>query len=152
MTTNQVRRAVFAAGLLIVLLFATACGGGEESVPSASDETSDATEEVDSQSSSPANEVVIKGIAFAPSQLEVEVGTKVTWVNEDDVDHTVTSGIQRKQGVPGVEKDKPAQPDGTFDENLPGRADTFGFTFDEPGTYAYFCDVHASMTGEVIVR
>ena len=29
---------------------------------------------------------------------------------------------------------------------------TFSFTFDTPGTYAYHCGIHPSMTGEVIVQ
>lgn len=154
MTTNeQSRRATFIAGaLLAILLLGGACGGGDETAPSASGKTSNDTEEADPESTSSLNQVGIRGIVFVPAALEVEAGTEVTWVNEDDVDHTVTSGVQREQGVPGVEEDKPAQPDGIFDENLPGRDDTFSFTFEEPGTYAYFCDVHAGMTGEVVVE
>jgi plastocyanin len=35
---------------------------------------------------------------------------------------------------------------------MDGADATFAFTFDEPGTYAYFCRVHQSMTGEIVVR
>lgn len=98
------------------------------------------------------NEVVIKGVAFVPATIEVKAGTEVHWMNEDAVDHTVTSGVQRKQGVPGVEEDRPARPDGRFDSDLPEEGDTFVFSFDEPGTFAYYCDVHASMTGEITVE
>ena len=45
-----------------------------------------------------------------------------------------------------------ARLDGMFDEDLPEEGDTFAVTFDEPGTYAYYCDVHASMTGEMTVE
>jgi plastocyanin len=96
-------------------------------------------------------EITIRGVAFAPTGIQVEAGAEVRWINEDAVDHTVTSGIQRKQGVPGVEEDKPARPDGMFDERLPSQGDVFTFTFDDPGTFAYYCDVHAGMTGEITV-
>lgn len=102
--------------------------------------------------STSAHEIAIRGIAFVPATVEIDAGTEVMWVNEDPVDHTVTSGVQREQGVPGVEEDKPAIPDGRFDENLPEQDDTFTFTFNEPGTYVYYCDVHAGMTGEVRVE
>ena len=51
-----------------------------------------------------------------------------------------------------LEEDKAARPDGMFDEDLPEEGDTFAVTFDEPGTYAYYCDVHASMTGRITVE
>lgn len=91
-------------------------------------------------------------IAFKPASLEVSVGTEVTWTNMDDqVRHTVTSGEPGDGGVPGVSEGESARPDGTFDGDLPDAGDTFSFTFDEPGTYMYFCRVHPSMTGEVVV-
>jgi plastocyanin len=34
---------------------------------------------------------------------------------------------------------------------LPKQGDDFTFTFDAPGTFAYYCDVHAGMTGEITV-
>ena len=130
-----------------VVVFGAACS---DSSAGASASSNSAMEE-DSGRTSSGHEVAIKGVAFVPANIEVEAGTEVRWVNEDAVDHTVTSGIQREQGVPGVEEDKPARPDGTFDENLPKQGDVFTFTFDEPGTYSYYCDVHASMTGEITV-
>lgn len=136
------------AALSCVVAFGAACSDSGEAGPTASNS---AVEDDSGQGSSP-NEVIIKGIAFVPASFEVASGTKVQWVNEDAVDHTVTSGIQREQGVPGVEEDKPARPDGTFDAALPEQGDTFSFSFDEPGTYDYYCDVHASMTGEITVE
>jgi len=29
--------------------------------------------------------------------------------------------------------------------------DSFTFTFDEPGTYTYFCELHPQMTGTIVV-
>jgi plastocyanin len=78
-------------------------------------------------------------IAFEPPVITVPVGTTVTWTNQDVVRHTVTSGT-------------PAAADGGFDEPLAAEGGTVTITFDEPGTVAYFCDVHHNMTGEVVVE
>jgi plastocyanin len=141
MNAPVLRRLLLPSALACVLAFGAACGDSGEStaVPQISAERGDSAQ------------ITIRGVAFTPAEIHVEAGTEVRWLNEDSVDHTVTSGIQRKQGVPGVEEDKPARPDGMFDERLPKQGDDFTFTFDAPGTFAYYCDVHAGMTGEITV-
>jgi plastocyanin len=141
MNIPVLRRLLLPTALACVLTFGTACGdpGEAASVTQTSSGQGDSAE------------ITIRGVAFAPAEIQVEAGTEVRWMNEDAVDHTVTSGIQRKQGVPGVEEDKPARPDGMFDERLPRQGDVFTFTFDDPGTFAYYCDVHAGMSGEITV-
>jgi plastocyanin len=99
------------------------------------------------------HDVTVEHVAFAPASLEVDAGAEVTWTNRDaDVVHTATSGIPGDKGVPGLDNGTPPEPDGTFDGEMDGADATFAFTFDEPGTYAYFCRVHQSMTGEIVVR
>lgn len=95
--------------------------------------------------------VTVQGIAFGPKVMEVEAGESITWTNEDDVQHTVTSGLPAKQGVPGVSEGKPSRPDGVFDGDLDGEGSTFETTIDEQGTYPYFCEIHSGMQGEVRV-
>lgn len=98
-------------------------------------------------------DVTVEHVAFAPATLEVDAGTEVTWTNrDDDVAHTATSGLPGDEGVPGLDNGTPPQPDGTFDGALDDAGATFSFTFDEPGAYAYFCRVHQSMTGKIVVR
>ncbi len=63
----------------------------------------------------------------------------MTWTNQDDIEHTVTSGT-------------PDRPDGRFNSRLAGKGATFSFTFTEPGTYSYFCNRHQSMRGQVRVN
>ncbi len=147
MNISGFRRAWMVA-VMCAMIGAAACSDSREAN---STPPNSAGEDASSEETSP-SEVVIKGVAFVPATIEVGAGTEVQWVNDDAVDHTVTSGVQREQGVPGVEEDKSARPDGMFDEDLPEEGDTFAFTFDEPGTYAYYCDVHASMTGKITVE
>ena len=80
--------------------------------------------------------VAIQTFQFKPAKLEVKTGTKVTWTNQDDIRHTVTSGAPEKK-------------DGRFDAPLAGKGTGFSFAFTEPGTYPYFCDRHQHMRGEI---
>lgn len=96
-------------------------------------------------------QVDVANVAF-PATIEVESGTSVRWINRDEnVRHTVTSGLPGDGGVPGVRKGKPARPDGLFDGVLADASAGFTFTFAEPGTYDYFCRVHPAMYSSVIV-
>ena len=95
--------------------------------------------------------VAIQSFEFRPSLLDVEAGATAVWSNEDDILHTVTSGTAGEQGVPGVSEDLAPSPDGLFDLQLDGQASTATFTFDDPGTYAYFCAIHSGMSGTVQV-
>lgn len=127
--------------VILAGLLAGACSSGASNSPSEGAEPSEASAEV-----------TLEAIAFEPGDLEVAVGTTVTWTNQDEgVAHTVTSGKPKKEGVPGLSEDKPGQPDGTFEAELDDAGDTYEFTFDEAGTYRYFCAIHAPMTGTIIV-
>jgi plastocyanin len=95
--------------------------------------------------------VIIRSFAFEPHSITVPAGTQVTWTNQDDITHTVTSGTPGTQGTPGVTKDVAPKPDGTFDEELAGTGTTTTVVFDHAGTFTYFCRIHAGMTGEVTV-
>ena len=87
----------------------------------------------------PAATAAIRVFQFQPGALEVRPGTRVTWTNQDDITHTVTSGT-------------PGSPDGRFDVPLDGQGATGSATFSAPGVYPYFCARHTSMRGEVVVR
>ncbi|MGQ0431638.1 MAG: cupredoxin domain-containing protein [Microthrixaceae bacterium] len=137
-TTARKRRrvsrvaAVVAAVGVLAACGDTGAGSGATAAPSASS----------------SNTVTMRLIAFKPSNLTVEAGTAVTWEQTDAGAHTVTSGTVA-QGAAGVTE----EPDGTFDSGEIAQGDTFELTFDEPGTYPYFCAIHpATMRGEVVVR
>ena len=98
-------------------------------------------------------EIAVANIAYTPATLDVSVGDTVTWTSEDEgVRHTVTSGLPAGETVPGVNKGSAAKPDGTFDGELADAGSSFEFTFETAGTYAYFCEVHPSMTAEITVN
>ena len=148
------RYSVVVVSALALLL--TACGGGspQSSAPEATGGApADESPTEAAVSEAPAgSEVLLENISFKPPTLEVSVGTEVTWTNADEgVAHTVTSGEAGTNAAPGVDEGKPNKPDGLFDGDLPEAGKTFSFTFDKPGTYPYFCEVHPSMTAEIIV-
>lgn len=78
--------------------------------------------------------VKIDNFSFIPKDLIIAGGTKVTWVNRDDIPHNVRST-----------EDK-------FKSKALDTGDTYSFTFDTPGTYEYFCSIHPKMTGKIIVQ
>ena len=77
---------------------------------------------------------------LVPLNHDVETGDVVTWINEDKIGHTVTSG--KGIGFLGdPETDKPLL-DGYFDSGilLPGKS--WSFTFKESGFFEYTCTIH----------
>ena len=103
--------------------------------------------------SASAETIEVVNIAYAPETLEVRIGDEVVWMSKDvGVHHTVTSGAPGDNGVPGVSEGTPSKPDGVFDGDLPDASSTFSFAFSSAGTFPYFCQVHPSMAGKIIVR
>ncbi|OLC25232.1 MAG: hypothetical protein AUH71_01430 [Thaumarchaeota archaeon 13_1_40CM_4_48_7] len=83
------------------------------------------------------------GEFFNPQSVETTVGSMVTWKNNDNSPHTVTSGV--------VEKNTP-KADGKFNSGIMQQGDTFPFVFDAAGEYPYYCMIHPYMTGKVTVK
>ena len=78
--------------------------------------------------------VKIDNFVFGPEALTVSVGTTVTWINQDDIPHTVVAN------------------DKSFKSKVLDSDERFSFTFTRPGEYGYFCSLHPHMTGKVIVK
>jgi plastocyanin len=81
--------------------------------------------------------VRLKDDRFRPPRITIPAGTTVAWVNEEDdatVEHNVIARDYRWAS----------------DNFLPGEA--YEHTFDTPGVYRYFCDLHGGMVGRVIVE
>jgi plastocyanin len=83
---------------------------------------------------SPANVVQIRNFAFATPQLTVAPGTRVTWVNCDEVAHTSTAD------------------GGAWNSGLLAPGAAFSRTFAAAGTFPYHCDPHPGMTATVTVQ
>ena len=78
---------------------------------------------------------------FSPNTLIIDAGQTVTWLNDDVMGHTVTSG-QPSDNQTGTIFDSPAI--------APGKE--FSHTYQNSGVYDYFCQIHPWMTGSVIIR
>lgn len=91
--------------------------------------------------------VTTKLLAYEPEELEVKAGTTVTWTVSDNIGHTVTTG-SFELGGDGLRTSE--NPDGVIDQPI-GPGEDASFTFDEPGTYTYYCSIHKGMSGVVEV-
>jgi plastocyanin len=78
--------------------------------------------------------VKIDNFTFAPQKLTVKAGTTITWLNEDDIPHTVVATTL------------------AFRSKAMDTDDKFTFTFSTPGTFEYFCSLHPHMTGTIVVE
>ncbi len=84
-----------------------------------------------------ATTVDVSKFAFGPKEITIAPGSKVRWVNHDEVPHTVASA----QGQEKVIASKAIDTD-----------DRYELTFPKEGDYAYYCTVHPFMTGVVHVH
>jgi aldose sugar dehydrogenase len=98
-----------------------------------------------SRSLSGTNDVSIIGIkkdkSFDPNPIEIKAGDSVTWTNDDNEIHTVTSGSSEG---PTMGQD--------FDSGILASGKSFTHKFEKTGTFEYFCSFHESMIGKVVVK
>ena len=118
----------------IALVVLAGCGGADTS-----GQSGPAARETPAPPSAPAPaggpaKVAIADFEYRPRALEVAGGTKVTWVNRDSSNHTVTF----------------AKGPGDLGNVDPKRR--VSARFEEPGRYAYVCQYHPTMKGTVTVR
>lgn len=78
------------------------------------------------------SEIVIKELNFEPHTIFVTVGSNITWMNNDQIKHTVLSN------------------EGWFNGELDA-GETFSWQPTKPGIYRYHCTIHESMEGTVVV-
>ncbi|OLE14075.1 MAG: amicyanin [Acidobacteria bacterium 13_1_20CM_4_56_7] len=79
-------------------------------------------------------EVRVDNFTFGPDTLTVPVNSTVTWVNKDDVPHTIASS------------------DRVFKSKALDTDDKYSYTFAKVGTYAYYCSIHPKMVGKIVVQ
>ncbi|MGP0058610.1 MAG: cupredoxin family copper-binding protein [Beijerinckiaceae bacterium] len=78
--------------------------------------------------------VKIDNFTFNPPLLKVKPGETVTWVNEDDIPHTVVATNH------------------AFKSKAMDTGEKYAFTFTTAGQYEYFCSLHSHMKGTIIVE
>jgi plastocyanin len=138
---------LFAAALVALSLGLVACGdsGSDSSsteadtTPPAAESTEPGIEETTESKPAPSGEasrsekVRIVEFTYLPDPVVVQAGGKVTWQNEDAAPHTATA-------------DDNSWDTGTIEKGKLGSE-----TFKEPGTFAYYCEIHPTMHGTVEV-
>jgi plastocyanin len=88
----------------------------------------------DQVEASPTSTLVhIGNFTFNQAMVNVHPGTTVTWINDDDIPHTVVAQNQ------------------AFKSKVLDTGERFSFTFAKPGQFSYFCSLHPHMTGKIIV-
>jgi plastocyanin len=107
-----------------IFLTGGAAGAAGEMTGDASPESAMASVQVD-----------IANFAYDPDPVTVPAGGSITWTNQDSAPHTATA------------TDRAVLQSGTLNEG-----DSFTQAFETPGTYEYFCEFHANMSGTVIVE
>jgi len=75
----------------------------------------------------------MQNFAYQMANIQVRVGTTVTWTNQDSVPHSITF----KNGMK--------------DSGLLSQGQSFSYMFNTPGTYQYYCTVHPYMVATVTV-
>jgi plastocyanin len=81
------------------------------------------------------NEIGIDNFQFTPAVLTVNAGTRITWINKDDVPHLIVSTRNSFKSSPVLDTDQ-----------------RYSTTLAQPGSYDYFCSLHPQMQGKVVVR
>ena len=79
--------------------------------------------------------VKIDNFSFGPAEITIPAGTTVTWTNNDDVPHVVSSDDNKMFKSKALDTD-----------------DHFSYTFTKPGTYNYYCAIHPKMTAKIVVQ
>jgi plastocyanin len=134
-TSRWLRRASWAP-LCVLLVAATACGGGssgsqQSAAPSQSSST---TQTSSAQQGQPAAlQITINGFQYA-SPATVPPDAKVTVVNNDSAEHTVTSDTA-----------------GVFDTEVGGKSKASFSAPGQPGSYPFHCTYHPNMHGVLVV-
>ncbi len=78
-------------------------------------------------------QIVVDNFTFSPTPLTVKAGTTVTWVNHDDIPHSIVC------------------PTLNVHSHAMDTDESFSFKFEQAGTYNYNCGLHPHMHGQVIV-
>jgi plastocyanin len=124
-------RPLAVAALLALALAASGCGGGSSS---SSAKSASSTAAGSTPAAAP-GAVSMKGLRFHPDRISVKVGEKVTWTNDEAIDHNVTATGGAK-----------------FMSKAFGQGKTYSYTPRKAGTIKYVCTLHPGMKGTLVVK
>lgn len=90
--------------------------------------------------------VLLRNFRYVPEEIRIPAGTRVVFLNEDEVAHNVVHVAgQRVGAAPSAFESPVLQP-----------GDQWSFVFTEPGEYSFICTVSAhqlmGMVGKIIVE
>lgn len=132
-----VRHPLAAAVALAVLLTTAACGGSSGAGSSSAPATTKGAASV--------NTALLK---FDPQEVRIKVGQTVTWIGGDNITHVLVQGTY-DVGADSLRTKE--NDDKTFSLKLTKKGQQVSHTYDQAGTFTYFCTIHKGMNGTVVV-
>lgn len=120
-----------------IVTFAIGCGSSYSSPSTSPSPTPSPTPTPGGPSSSvaiPDGAASLGNSAYTPDDLNIAVGTTVTWMNTDSISHTSTSDVSG------------------WNSGVVAPGGQFSFAFQTAGTFPYHCTIHPGMVGTVVVR
>jgi plastocyanin len=152
MTRMSTQKSIAILGIVAVIALGASLGSLPYALVSAQQTNSSSTTSSNSAGGNSVsivpNASTLADKAFAPNPLNAKVGDTVTWTNKDTIFHTVTSGTGPSDTTHGKE----------FDSGLSGptalttQGKTFSHKFMTAGEFPYFCQLHPTMIGKVVVK
>ena len=123
-----------AIGPIVAGTIVGGCGGDDSSSSTSTSAESSSTTAEATGSAAATDQIEIADFKYDPETVTVDAGTEVTWTNSDDAAHTATAD------------------DSSFDTGDLDQGDSKSVTFDEPGTFTYYCRFHPFMKATVEVQ
>lgn len=127
-------RLFIAAAITVLAAITVSCGDDDTSDTTAATTTTTAAGGTTVATTVPttnAATIIVSNFQFDPADVSVAAGETVRFVFAGT--HTTTSS------------------DGIWDSGNKPNGDIFDVTLDTPGTYGFFCSIHASMRGTITV-
>ena len=126
-TVLIIATAVVVAGALALIVFVVIALSTGGDTASDADQTPFVTDE-------DALTIAIEDFLYSPEDLTINAGTTIIWTNFDNAVHDATER-ERSWSTPLLSK---------LESDL--------ITFDQAGTFEYFCSIHPWMEGAITVR
>lgn len=93
--------------------------------------------------------VNIKNFEYNPQIIKIKKGSKVTWINQDEMQHNAMK--EHNEEAPHDASTEYDEETGGFNGPMLKKGESWSFTFDEAGINNYHCAPHPYMKGVVEV-